>query len=179
MVRFLLFCFFLWEARNAGSASASSLATLRCLDSRKAFSPSGRAQGGQRHCLLAAQSFPGDATEEGMALDVTHTSSSRAQAVAGIELKQLWVALWREEILTSDHSVCVCVCSFSVYLQAFNLTSVSRDAAAALRWSGMSSWVWEWIPAGWSCHSGWRHSEWRVGEKPRLNITIQFADSYM
>lgn len=43
--------------------------------------------------------------------------------------------------------------------QALNLTSVSRDAAAVLRWSGMSSWVWEWIPAGWSCHSGWRRSE--------------------
>lgn len=48
--------------------------------------------------------------------------------------------------------------------QASNLTSVSIDAAAVLRWSGMSSWVWEWIPAGWNCHSGWRHSEQNVWE---------------
>lgn len=46
---------------------------------------------------------------------------------------------------------------------------MSREAAAALRWSGMSSCVWEWIPAGWSCHSGWRHSERRVKSKlPRI-----------
>lgn len=38
--------------------------------------------------------------------------------------------------------------------QPLTLTSVSREAAAVLRWSGMSSWVWEWIPAGWSCHKG-------------------------
>lgn len=49
--------------------------------------------------------------------------------------------------------VCRCV---DVFTGASSLTSVSRDAAAVLRWSGMSSWVCEWIPAGWSCHSGWR-----------------------
>lgn len=40
--------------------------------------------------LLAAQSFPGDAAEEGMTLDVAHTSTSRAQAIASVKLKQLW-----------------------------------------------------------------------------------------
>lgn len=56
---------------------------------------------------------------------------------------------------------------------ALNLTSVSRDAAAVLRWSGMSSWVWEWIPAGWSCHSGWRHSEHSVWESTAQCYSLQ------
>lgn len=38
---------------------------------------------------LAAQGLPRDAAEEGMTLDVTHAASSRAQAIAGVELKQL------------------------------------------------------------------------------------------
>ncbi|TNN76312.1 Dihydrolipoyllysine-residue succinyltransferase component of 2-oxoglutarate dehydrogenase complex, mitochondrial [Liparis tanakae] len=38
---------------------------------------------------LAAQRLPGDAAEEGVALDVAHASASRAQAIAGVELQQL------------------------------------------------------------------------------------------
>lgn len=44
---------------------------------------------GQQLHLLAAQSFPGDTGKEGMTLDVTHTSTSRTQAIASIKLKQL------------------------------------------------------------------------------------------
>lgn len=118
--------------------------------------------------LLAAQSFPGDAAEEGMTLDVTHSSTSGAQAIAGVKLKQLWSSIMEsEDTKIKLHCVCCGLMSVSIIfrmealrmLQALNLTSVSRDAAAVLRWSGMSSWVWEWIPAGWSCHSGWRHSK--------------------
>lgn len=72
-----------------------------------------------------------------MALDVTHTSSSRAQAIAGIELKQLWSSIM-ESGDTSIRSFSVCLFAFWEF-EAFSLTSVSRDAAAALRWSGMSS----------------------------------------
>lgn len=53
-------------------------------------------QGGsevQQLHLLAAQSFPGDAAEEGMTLDVTHTSTSGAQAIASVKLKQLWSSI--------------------------------------------------------------------------------------
>lgn len=112
--------------------------------------------------LLVAQSFPGDAAEEGMTLDVTHTSTAGAQPVAGVKLEQLWSGI----LFTGRHcNIILCRACVVVYMlgtQASGLTSVSRDAAAVLRWSGMSSWVWEWIPAGWSCHSGWRHSEQNV-----------------
>lgn len=40
--------------------------------------------------LLVAQSLPGDAAEEGVTLDVTHTSTAGAQPVAGVKLEQLW-----------------------------------------------------------------------------------------
>lgn len=65
-------------------------AALSCLDSaeRSLFLP--LEQSHLRSRLLAAQSFPRDAAEEGMTLDVTHTSTSRTQAIASIKLKQLW-----------------------------------------------------------------------------------------
>lgn len=47
-------------------------------------------RGPQQLHRLTAQSFPGDAAEEGVTLDVTHTPSSRAQAIAGVKLQQLW-----------------------------------------------------------------------------------------
>lgn len=40
--------------------------------------------------LLTAERFPGDAAEEGVALDVAHAATSRSQPVAGIKLEQLW-----------------------------------------------------------------------------------------
>lgn len=40
--------------------------------------------------MLTAESFPGHAAEEGVALDVAHASTSRSQPVAGVKLEQLW-----------------------------------------------------------------------------------------
>lgn len=99
----------------------------------------------------AAQGFPGHAAEEGVALDVTHAPASRSQPVARIKLEELWD---NKTLQRSSLGPSLDACE---YLN--RLTSVSRDAAAVLRWWGMRSWVCEWIPAGWSCHRGCRHSE--------------------
>lgn len=140
-------------------------ATPSCLDpaERVLFRSLEQSNRGSR--LLVAQRFPRDAAEEGMTLDVTHTSTSRAQAIASIKLKKLW-----KERINPVRYYCLLaafLCHETEELwveKRWNLTSVSKEAAAVLRWSGMSSWVWEWIPAGWSCHSGCRHSRRSVRE---------------
>lgn len=101
-----------------------------------------------------------------MTLDVTDASTSRTQTITRVKLKQLLSGLIYSR--DTDYIIPLDVLIIRTQplrvSQALILTSVSRDAAAVLRWSGMSSWVWEWIPAGWSCHSGWRHSEQNVRE---------------
>lgn len=58
--------------------------------------------------LLVAQSFPGDTAEEGMTLDVTHTSTSRTQAIARVKLKQLWSSImYSEDSVRLNYPVCV------------------------------------------------------------------------
>lgn len=96
-VIFQFYCeiFFLGSTKckgKPGSGAASIPATRGCSDPRFSFtSHAAQRDEGRSSCnLLAAQSFPGDAAEEGMTLDVTHSSTSRAQAIAGVELEQLW-----------------------------------------------------------------------------------------
>ena len=83
----------LWEAHDAKRTRVWCCirGLSRILGLRGVFISEFRKKGSQVQWphLLAAQSFPRDTTEEGMALNVTHTSTSRTQAIAGIELKQL------------------------------------------------------------------------------------------
>lgn len=96
---FIVRFFFFWEAQNAKGNQDLVLHPFRPhVDAqipRFSFtSHAAQRDEGRSSCnLLAAQSFPGDAAEEGMTLDVTHSSTSRAQAIAGVELEQLWSSI--------------------------------------------------------------------------------------
>lgn len=80
---------FLWEAQNAKETRIWC-----CVHFGPTWVFGFRRVSGQRDQpvphLLTGQSFPGDAAEEGMTLDVAHTSTSRTQAIASVKLEQLW-----------------------------------------------------------------------------------------
>lgn len=60
--------------------------------------------------MLTAESFPGHAAEEGVALDVAHASTSRSQPVAGVKLEQLGDKMGGNSLKQAINLVCAGVC---------------------------------------------------------------------
>lgn len=102
MFQFLLsfFLLFLGEEQNAKETQDLVFHPFRSQSDRRERKP------GWLH-LLVAQSFPGDAAEEGMTLDVTHTSTAGAQPVAGVKLEQLWSGI----LFTGRHCNIILCCA--------------------------------------------------------------------
>lgn len=62
--------------------------------------------------LLTAQCLPGDTIKEGVTLDVTHSTASRAQTITSVKLQKLWNTIVTHSESQFEFVQCVWLCVY-------------------------------------------------------------------